>query len=97
MITKPSNYFAITRQDFVTRIKDNAVYEVEHHQIIEQHIHRGVIKDQIITLEVKEADKVSKLRLRKITFYDSVIKHNFEFLTNLFEMRADLVAAIFVN
>ncbi len=33
--------------------------------------------------------------MRKIRFYDRVLKREFEFLTNLFEMRADLVAAIY--
>jgi hypothetical protein len=80
---------------FVTRIKDNAVYGVEQRQLIEQHIHSGVVEDQLITLDVKETDKVSSLRLRKITFHDRVLKRKFEFLTNLFEMRPDLVAAIY--
>lgn len=80
---------------FVTRIKDNAVYGVEQRQLIGQHIHSGVIEDQLITLNVKETDKISNLRLRKITFYDRVLKRKFEFLTNLFEMRPDLVAAIY--
>jgi hypothetical protein len=80
---------------FVSRIKDNAVFEVDESQFIEEHIHSGVLEDQIITIEVKETNKVSKLKLRKITFYDRALKRKFEFLTNLFEMRPDLVAAIY--
>lgn len=38
---------------------------------------------------------LSKLRLRKVVFYDRVNKREFEFLTNLFEMRADLIAALY--
>lgn len=92
---KAFKLFCDNETGFVTRIKDNAVYKVEHRQLIEEHIHSGVIEDQIITIEVKETDKASKLKLRKITFYDRVLKRKFEFLTNLFEMRADLVAAIY--
>ncbi len=80
---------------FVSRIKDNAVFEVDESQFIEEHIHSGVLEDQIITIEVKETNKVSKLKLRRITFYDRALKRKFEFLTNLFEMRPDLVAAIY--
>jgi hypothetical protein len=80
---------------FVTRIKDNAVYEVEENKLIEEHIHSSVLEDKIITIEVKESDQTTKLKLRKITFYDRNLKRKFEFLTNLFEMRSDLVAAIY--
>jgi IS4 transposase len=55
-----------------------------------------VLEDQIIELTAKEDPKEpSKLKLRKIRFYDRVLKREFEFLTNLFEMRADLVAALY--
>jgi IS4 transposase len=80
---------------FVTRIKDNAVYEVITTNEIEKHIHSGVLEDEIIEITVKEEGNESKLKLRKIRFYDRVLKREFEFLTNLFEMRADLVAAIY--
>lgn len=80
---------------FVTRIKDNAVYETINCNEIEEHIHSGVLEDQIIEITVKEKSIESKLKLRKIRFYDRVLKREFEFLTNLFEMRADLVAAIY--
>ena len=80
---------------FVTRIKDNAVFESVEKQTVEEHIHSGVKEDEIITLTVKDGDNTSKLTLRKIRFYDRVLKREFEFLTNLFDMRADLVAAIY--
>lgn len=80
---------------FVTRIKDNAVYEtIETHEIGE-HIHSGVLEDKMIEVKVKEDKTESKLKLRKVRFYDRVLKREFEFITNLFEMRADLVAAIY--
>ena len=39
---------------FVTRIKDNAVYETIVHSEIGEHIHSGVLEDQIIEVTVKE-------------------------------------------
>lgn len=87
--------FSETKTGFVTRIKDNAVYETIEDNEIEEHIHSGVLEDTIIEITVKEGSKESKLKLRKVRFYDRVNKREFEFLTNLFEMRADLVAALY--
>ncbi len=87
--------FTENQTGFVTRIKDNAVYEIIEQNTLEENIHSGVIEDTIIEVTVKEKNKESKLKLRKIRFYDRVLKREFEFLTNLFEMRPDLVSAIY--
>lgn len=50
---------------------------------------------QAANVDVNENGEKSKLRLRKVRFYDRVLKREFEFLTNLYEMRADLIAAIY--
>jgi len=92
---KAFNRFCENKTCFVTRIKDNAVYETIENNEIEEHIHSGVKEDQIIEVSVKDNGDISKLKLRKIRFYDRVLKREFEFLTNLFEMRADLVSAIY--
>src|SRR5690554_5345460 len=81
---------------FVTRLKDNAVNKLQEELYIDECVHSGVLEDTIIEVTVKEENGVeSKLRLRKVVFYDMKLKREFEFLTNLFEMRADLVAAIY--
>ena len=80
---------------FVTRIKDNAVYQTVKNQKIEEYIHSGVIEDILIELTVKEENKEKKLKLRKVRFYDRVLKREFEFLTSLFEFRADMIAALY--
>jgi len=87
--------FSDNETGFVTRIKDNAVYEPVSENEIGEHIHSGVLQDEIIELTVKEGTTTSKLKIRKIRFYDRLLKREFEFLTNLFEMRPDLVAAIY--
>jgi IS4 transposase len=87
--------FCDNETGFVTRIKDNAVYDIEEELYIEQCIHSGVLEDQIIEITVDEEGQTSKLKLRKVTFYDRVLKRKFEFLTNLFDMRADFIAAIY--
>lgn len=87
--------FGENQTGFVTRIKDNAVYQTLQTNEIDENIHSGVLEDQIIEVTVKENLNESKLKLRKIRFYDRVLKREFEFLTNLFEMRPDLVSAIY--
>ena len=82
------------RTCFVTRIKDNAVYNTIENKEIGNEIHSGVKEDTIIELTVNDESK-SKLKLRKIVFYDRVLKREFEFITNLFEMRPDLISAIY--
>ena len=80
---------------FVTRIKDNAVYDTLENNEIESHIHSGVLEDTVIELTVKQETGEKKLKLRKVRFYDRVLKREFEFLTNLFDFRADMIAALY--
>ena len=92
---KAFEHFTNHKTGFVTRIKDNASYLKIEELDIEERIHNGVLKDELIEFEVKKGKEISKLRLRKVVFYDRVNKREFEFLTNLFEMRADLIAALY--
>jgi hypothetical protein len=80
---------------FVTRIKDNAAYESVCQNEIDDNIHSGVLEDEIIEVTVKDGNITSKLKLRKIRFYDRELKREFEFLTNLFDIRPDLIAALY--
>lgn len=92
---KAFQLFSDNQTGFVTRIKDNAVYETTWVNDIEDSIHSGVESDEIIEVIVKEKGVESKLRLRKVQFYDRNLKRRFEFLTNLFDLRADMIAAIY--
>ena len=92
---KAFKLFTEQQAGFVTRIKDNASYTVQKELTIDESIHSGVIEDVLIEVEVNDKGIKSKLKLRKVRFYDRVLKREFEFLTNLFEMRADLIAAIY--
>lgn len=87
--------FTQQKTGFVTRIKDNAVYNVSEINEIEDNVHSGVLEDVIIDLTVKDKTGNSVLKLRKVKFYDRTLKRTFEFLTNIFEMRPDLIAAIY--
>jgi len=87
--------FSDNQTGFVTRIKDNAVYTIKEQLELDDCIHSGVQSDEIIVLTIKKSKTEKPLRLRKIRFYDRVLKREFEFITNLFDMRSDLVAAIY--
>jgi hypothetical protein len=92
---KAFKYFSNKKTGFVTRIKDNANYEIVEDIEISEKIHSGVLEDQIIEIDVNDNKEISKLKLRKVRFYDRENKREFEFLTNLFEMRADMRAALY--
>jgi hypothetical protein len=92
---KAYKLFCDNHTGFVTRLKDNAIYNTLEQNEIEECIHSGVLQDEIIELTVKEKDTECKLKLRKVVFYDRQLKRKFEFLTNLFDMRSDLIAAFY--
>ena len=71
--------------------KSFLLFNLFHNHLIET----GISEDHIIEISVKENNIETKLKLRKVRFYDRVLKREFEFLTNLFDMRADLVSAIY--
>lgn len=92
---KAFKHFTDQKTGFVTRIKDNALdKEIENLEIPER-VHNGVLSDKIIEVEVKKEKEITRLKLRKVTFYDRENKREFEFLTNLFELRADLIAGLY--
>ena len=61
---------------------------------IPEKIHSGVLSE-IIEVEVDKEGTKTKLKLRKIKYYDREHKRTFEFISNLFEFRADTIAALF--
>ena len=88
-------HFSDHKTGFVTRIKDNAIYEEIKNLEIPERVHNGVLSDKIIEVEIKKGKEIIKLKLRKVAFYDRESKREFEFLTNLFELRADLIAGLY--
>ena len=76
---------------FVTRQKDNAVYESLEEFDIKEEIHPGVLKDE--SIEVIKDKKV--ITLRRIAFYHEGQDRVYEFITNNFELPADTIADIY--
>ena len=92
---KAFRHFGENKTGFVTRIKDNAVYEVVETNEIPEKIHSGVLSDEMIEVDIKDDKVISKLKLRKVKYYDREGKREFEFITNLFDLRADFIAALY--
>ena len=92
---KAFEHFTEQNTGFVTRIKDNAKYEVIQKNLILENIHSDVLSDEIIDFEVNKGSTRTKLKLRKIKYYDREHKRSFEFISNLFEFRADTIAALY--
>jgi Transposase DDE domain/Domain of unknown function (DUF4372) len=92
---KAFEHFTNNDTGFVTRIKDNACYKQIGINEVEDSIHSGVLEDIIIEIDVKKANEISKLQLRKIKFYDRENKREFEFITNLMDLRPDMIAALY--
>jgi hypothetical protein len=81
---------------FVTRLKSNAAYTSKEELDIPIYIDDGVMKDELITVEIKENNKYIKtITLRKVSYWDDVNKRCFEFITNLFGMNAGHIALIY--
>jgi hypothetical protein len=71
---------------FVTRLKDNAVYDQLEEIEIDNNCKEGYIKDEKIQIKVKRADgSESLLTLRRIAFYDVQKDKILQFLTNIME------------
>lgn len=92
---KAFEHFTNQKTGFVTRIKENAKFELTQTNDIPENIHSGVLSDEIIEIEVNKEGVKTTLKLRKIKYYDREHKRSFEFISNLFEFRADTIAALY--
>ncbi len=79
---------------YVTRMKDNAVYESVEEYDIPEDAPSGVLKDEGIILYYGQ-NKQEKHRSRRIAYWDSENKRLFVFITNNFEMKAEYIALIY--
>ena len=92
---KAFEHFTNQKTGFVTRIKENAKFELTQTNDIPENIHSGVLSDEIIEVEVNKEGVKTTLKLRKIKYYDREHKRSFEFISNLFDFRADTIAALY--
>jgi hypothetical protein len=78
---------------FVTRMKDNAVYQVVKEN--EVNLNRHILKDEIVTLSGPGAYEKCPYQLRRIEFYNVEKQEIMVFLTNHLKLAAATIAAIY--
>ena len=79
---------------YVTRMKDNALYESSEEFDIPDEADSGVLKDEEIILKYGKNQALTH-RCRRIAYYDAKNERFFEFLTNKFDVAAETVALIY--
>jgi len=79
---------------YVTRLKDNAVYNAKEEFDIPEDADNGVLKDEEIILYYGENKKQQHLA-RRIVYWDNDNNRLFEFICNNFELSAEKIALIY--
>ena len=79
---------------YVTRLKDNAIYEARKEFDIPDDANSGVLKDEEIILYYGD-NKNEEHRARRIAYWDNENSRLFEFITNNFELSAEKIALIY--
>ncbi len=91
-----AQYEALSKKTiwYVTRLKDNAIYEARKEFDIPDDADSGVLKDEEIILYYGDKKK-DEHRARRIAYWDSENKRLFEFITNNFDLAAEKIALIY--
>lgn len=81
---------------FITRQKSNAVYTSVSEKILTAQMPDAILKEEVIEQSYKSQDgQVQTLRLRRIAWWDTKSNRVYEFITNNFELEAQVVADIY--
>jgi hypothetical protein len=80
---------------FVTLQKENAIYQIGEEYDIPDNIDEGVIKDEAIYLSYQEDGQEKKIKLRRIAYWADDRQRLLIFISNNFELSADLIALIY--
>lgn len=81
---------------FVTRLKDNAVYQGLEDLDILDDCSTSYIKDEKISIRYKDEQKIEQtLILRRVVYYDEEKKRLLQFLTNIFDMSTQEIGQLY--
>ena len=81
---------------FVTRLKDNAVYEQLQEIDIPDDLPDNYIKDQKIQIKYKDEGNIEQvMMLRRVVYYDKDKDRIFEFLSNIIDMTAEQIGLLY--
>lgn len=91
-----AQYEAFSRSSiwYVTRLKDNTIYQPGEEFDIPDNAHSGILKDEEIILYYGDKKK-EEHRARRIAYWDSENDRLFQFITNNFELTAEKIALIY--
>jgi len=91
-----AQYEAFTKEGiwYVTRLRENAIYQAGGENDIPENADSGVLKDEEVILYYGDGKK-QEHRARRIAYWDSANSRLFEFITNNFELPAEKVAIIY--
>jgi hypothetical protein len=79
---------------YVTRLKDNAVYDARKEYDLPDGVPSGILKDEEIVLYYGE-NKRQEHSTRRIAYWDSENERLFEFISNNMELSAEKIALIY--
>lgn len=81
---------------FVTRQKDNAVYDIVLECLHDESTSSNILQETIIIQTYKdEQNNTQTLKLRRIVWYDEKKQRSFDFITNNFELDAETIALLY--
>lgn len=91
-----AEYEAFSKSEicYVTRLKDNAVYEARKEYDLPDNAPSAVLKDEEVVLYYGQ-NKQNQHRTRRIAYWDDENKRLFEFISNNFELSAEKIALIY--
>ena len=80
---------------FVTLQKENTIYQIGEEYDIPDNIDEGVIKDEAIYLSYQENGQENEIKPRRIAYWADDRQRLLIFISNNFELSADLIALIY--
>jgi len=81
---------------FITRQKDNAVYKSISEKLLTAQTPDAVLKEETIEQNFKDTHgKMQSIQLRRIAWWDAKENRAYEFITNNFELEAQVIADIY--
>ena len=88
--------FTVSEIFFITRQKDNAVYKTVSEKLLTAETPDAVLKEETIEQNFKDAHgKIQSIQLRRIAWWDAKENRTYEFITNNFELEAQVIADIY--
>ena len=81
---------------FVTRLRHNATYIKKQEMDLPENTSDNVLLDEKVELPIRDNGKIIRyVPLRRVVYWDATFKICYEFITNLYELKADQIPQIY--